>query len=133
VTGSTARRLQEHRQLIVYLVIGVSGVVLDLVLFLLLYNVVGLPEGIATVISTSAGIANNFLLNARFNFKTSDRLWGRFARFYLVGVAGILVTLVLFAVFSTWAGWDPNVVKVLSLPVVAVLQYSINRKWTFTP
>lgn len=133
MTGALARGLQVHRHFVLYMVIGMSGVLVDLALFLLLYNVVGIPEGIATVLSTSAGIANNFALNVRYNFRTRDRLLSRFARFYLVGVTGIVLTLALFLVLSTWAGWDPNVVKVISLPAVAILQYVINKKWTFTP
>ncbi|PKW13613.1 GtrA family protein [Saccharopolyspora spinosa] len=119
------------RSLLRYAVIGASGVLLDYLLFLLLFNAVGLHEQIANAISTTAGITNNFVLNTLFNFRKRDRILVRFLRFYAVGVAGIVWSFVLLQVFSGWLGIDPNLVKAGSLPVVLIFQYSINKKWSF--
>lgn len=120
-----------NRSLVLYAVIGLSGVTLDYLLFLLLFNVAGLHEQIANAVSTTAGIVNNFTLNALLNFRTRDRLLVRFARFYAVGLTGIALTFVLLQVFSGFLGVDPNIVKAGSLPVVLLCQYTINRKWSF--
>ncbi|WP_346619997.1 GtrA family protein [Blastococcus montanus] len=120
-----------HRHFFLYQLIGVSGVLLDLVLFLVLYNVVGLHEQIATAISTSAGITNNFLLNSYLNFRKRDGMLRRFARFYSVGLLGIALVAVLLLVFHTWLGVDANVVKVVSMPIVAVFQFVLNKRWSF--
>lgn len=125
------RQFTAYREFILYAAIGVTGVVLDLAAFLVLFNVVGLTEFIATFLSTTLGIGNNFVLNVRFNFRTRDQLLRRFLRFYAVGAAGILLTFGLFALLSGAAGWDPNLVKVISLPVVLVFQFALNKKWTF--
>ncbi|MEV0055046.1 GtrA family protein [Saccharopolyspora shandongensis] len=119
------------RSLLLYAVIGASGVLLDYLLFLLLFNAAGLHEQLANAISTTAGITNNFVLNTLFNFRKRDRIVVRFLRFYAVGVAGIALTFVLLQVFSGWLGIDPNLVKAGSLPVVLIFQYSINKKWSF--
>ncbi len=55
----------------------------------------------------------------------------RFLRFYAVGLVGIGLVAVLLLVFHTWLGVDANVVKVVSLPVVAVLQFLLNKRWSF--
>ncbi|MFI0465069.1 MULTISPECIES: GtrA family protein [Saccharopolyspora] len=119
------------RSLLLYAVIGASGVLLDYLLFLLLFNAAGLHEQLANAISTTAGITNNFVLNTLFNFRKRDRIAVRFLRFYAVGVAGIALTFVLLQVFSGWLGIDPNLVKAGSLPVVLIFQYTINKKWSF--
>ena len=130
--GAPARELwQRHRHFFLYQLIGVSGVLLDLVLFLVLYNVVGLHEQIATAISTSAGITNNFLLNSFLNFRKRDGMLRRFARFYSVGLMGIALVAVLLLTFHTWLGVDANVVKVVSMPIVAVFQFFLNKRWSF--
>jgi putative flippase GtrA len=131
VIDAITRQVSGHREFLLYAVIGVTGVALDLLAFLLLFNVVGLTEFVATFLSTTLGIANNFLLNVRYNFRTRDHLLRRFLRFYVVGAAGILLTFALFALLSGVAGWDPNLVKVVSLPVVLVFQFALNKKWTF--
>lgn len=119
------------RPLLRYAVIGASGVLLDYLLFLLLFNAIGLHEQVANTISTTAGITNNFVLNALFNFRKRDRILVRFLRFYVIGVAGIGLTFVLLQVFSGRLGIDPNLVKAGSLPVVLIFQYTINKKWSF--
>ncbi|MGY1849642.1 MULTISPECIES: GtrA family protein [unclassified Blastococcus] len=127
-----ARELwQRHRQFFVYQLIGVSGVLLDLVLFLVLYNVVGMHEQLATALSTSAGITNNFLLNSYLNFRKRDGMLRRFARFYSVGLLGIALVAVLLLVFHTWLGVDANIVKVVSMPIVAIFQFVLNKRWSF--
>lgn len=126
-----ARPALVSRQLVLYTLIGAGGVVLDFLLFLFLFHVAGLHEQIASAIGITAAIVESFTLNTLFNFRKTDRLLGRFARFYAVGTGGIALTFVLLAVFAGPLGLDPTVVKACSLPLVLVFQYSLNRRWSF--
>lgn len=128
-TAPAPRRLS--RQLLSYTLIGGSGVALDLVVFLLLHNTAGMNEQFANAISTTLGIANNFVLNARFTFERRDRLVVRFLRFYAVGLTGIVLTNLLFLAFTDGLGIDANLIKAASLPLVLALQFVLNRKWSF--
>ncbi|MFE6484303.1 GtrA family protein [Streptomyces sp. NPDC057757] len=119
------------RQLLRYSLIGGSGLALDLVLFLLLHNLAGMDEQFANAISTTLGIANNFVLNALFTFERRDRIVVRFLRFYAVGLTGIALTNLLFLVLTDALGIDANLVKVGSLPLVLALQFALNKKWSF--
>lgn len=129
--SSTRRRPLVSRSLLVYAVIGVSGVTLDFCLFLVLFNVFGLHPQISNALSITAGIANNFTWNTLFNFRKRDRILLRFARFYSVGLAGIALTFVLLAAFSGELGMNPNIVKACSLPLVLIFQYTLNKRWSF--
>lgn len=134
MTGTEPRTLGRglvSRQLVLYALIGASGVLLDYALFLLLFNVAGWHEQVANAVSTTAGITNNFLLNAFFNFRKHDRILLRALRFYTVGAAGIGLTFLLLEMFSGWLGINANLVKALSLPVVLLFQYTVNKKWSF--
>ncbi|MFJ6083988.1 GtrA family protein [Streptomyces sp. NPDC092369] len=130
VTAENSRS-KTVRQLVRYTVIGGSGVVIDFVVFLLLHNLAGMDEQLANALSTTLGIANNFVLNALFTFERRDRLVVRFLRFYAVGLTGIVFTNLLFLAFTNGLGIDANVVKAASLPLVLALQFVLNRKWSF--
>jgi putative flippase GtrA len=119
------------RQLVRYTLIGGTGVAVDLLVFLLLHNAVGLGEQLANWISTTLGITNNFVLNALITFDRRDRIVVRFLRFYAVGLTGIALTFLLFLVFTDSLGIDANLVKAGSLPLVLALQFVLNRKWSF--
>lgn len=122
---------QARGSLVRYAAIGAVGVCLDYGLFVVLFDLVGLHEQIANALSTTAGIVNNFALNALLNFRRRDRLLARFLRFYAVGLSGIALTFLLLAVFAGGLGVSADLVKAASLPLVLVLQYTINRRWSF--
>lgn len=128
---TSASEILDRGSFWLYTLIGLSGVLLDYGAFLVLFNIAGVHEQIANALSTTLGITNNFTLNTLFNFRKRDRLAVRFARFYLVGLAGIGLTFLLLHLFSGWLGMDPNLVKAGSLPLVLVLQYTLNKKWSF--
>ncbi|OAH10118.1 GtrA family protein [Streptomyces jeddahensis] len=120
------------RDFVLYSVIGATGVLVDLAAFWLLYEVFGLPAQCANALSTTFGITNNFTWNALFTFRRRDRLLRRFCRFYLVGLAGMAVTSILLFLFSGVLHVDPNLVKAASLPAVLIVQYVLNRTWSFS-
>lgn len=120
-----------RRQFLLYTAIGLSGVLLDYALFLALTRWGGLHHQLANALSTSAGILNNFALNAWFNFKVRDRLLRRFLGFYAVGLSGLAATAGLLLVFVDLLHLPPALVKLGSLVVVLLLQYNLNRWLTF--
>lgn len=112
-----------------YALIGVCGVTLDMVLFALLV-VAGVLPVLATVLSTVAGIVNNYVLNARYNFKSKANLvQGR--RFLIVGLLGLVVAAASLQVLTS-VGLGALSAKLLSLPLVVVSQFLANKRWTFS-
>jgi putative flippase GtrA len=111
-----------------YALIGISGVTLDTLLYLVLTRG-GVPPVAATVLSTTAGILNNYVLNAKLNFGTSLNLvHGR--RFLTVGLLGLVVAAVSLQVLIE-LGMDDVVAKLVSVPVVVVSQFVANKRWSF--
>jgi putative flippase GtrA len=111
-----------------YAAIGVSGVLLDTLLFVFLTRL-GLIPVAATALSTCAGIMNNYLLNARYNFRTAPNLvHGR--RFFIVGLLGLGVAAGSLQLLIS-AGMAPLPAKLASLPCVLVSQFAANKYWTF--
>jgi putative flippase GtrA len=111
-----------------YSVIGVSGVTLDTLLFAVLVWG-GMIPVVATVLSTVAGITNNYLLNARFNFRTRVNLV-HFRRFMTVGLVGLAVAAGSLQLLIS-AGMSPLPAKLVSLPCVLVSQFMANKHWAF--
>lgn len=119
-----------QREFFIYCVIGVGGVAIDLVVFYILYNLGGLNEGIANVISTSLGITNNFYLNYRFNFKGRGMFWYRFGAFYLVGLLGIFITSILL-LGGAALQISPNFTKAVAVVIVTIIQFLLNKNVSF--
>ena len=111
-----------------YGLIGISGVTLDFVLFALLIRL-GVGPLPATVLSTLAGIGNNYVLNAKLNFGTGLALSSGW-RFLAVGVVGLLVAAGSLELLLR-AGMAELTAKLVSVPCVVAAQYAANRSWSF--
>lgn len=105
-----------------------TGLFLDLAAF---FSLVGLGASplFATSISTSAGILNNYLWNSILNFDL--RLSGyRGAKYLTVGFVGLATSAgILQALLGI--GLPVGSAKLLSIPLVVLLQFLANKSWTF--
>jgi putative flippase GtrA len=126
--AGTLRRLFGPASVGRYAAIGITGVLLDAVLYVLLTRA-GVPPVPATVLSTTAGILNNYVLNATLNFGTGLNLvHGR--RFLTVGLVGLVVAAASLQALIA-LGLDDLVAKAISIPVVVVSQFVVNKRWSF--
>ena len=118
------------RNLILYGIIGGLSSGLDFVVFTLLFKLLGMNELAANVISVHCGIFLSFFLNSRYNFKKTDNFWGRFIPFYLTGLFGLALSSAIL-----WAGGrlgvDSLLTKLVSIVIVALVQFFINRAVAF--
>lgn len=118
------------KQFIKYTIIGLSGVSIDFVLYSALITFTPINFLIANFLSISIAIINNFVLNAFLNFRKKDKLLLRFLSFYIIGFLGILISQILLLVFVKF-GIGEVLAKFLTLPFILILQFILNRKFSF--
>ncbi len=70
-------------------------------------------------------------MNIIFNFKVYDKLFFRFLSYSSVSGVGLLLSAGFLYFFHNKAGFDGNLVKVASLPVVFLTQYLLNKAISF--
>lgn len=120
-----------YQRFLGYSLIGVVGVTLDFVSFLLLTQFLGVNYLIANSVSTSLGITNNFFLNAFLNFSVRDQLLKRFAIFYSVGILGLAISSLLLYVLIDLADLSSLIAKLITTPIVTLVQFNLNRHYSF--
>ncbi len=123
--------VRKYENMIKYGVIGASAVVVDLALFVLLHEVAGTAAWLAHSVSVGVAVVWSFLLNAFFNFRTTDKLLARFVSFASVAFVGYLIGLVIIAVGVGPLDMGGTVSKVISMPVVFITQYILNSRISF--
>ena len=117
------------RELILYGLIGGFCAALDFGV----YTVLGLwiPYLWANVISVHCGIFTSFFLNRSLNFKVKDKAAQRFTIFYLVGLSGLALSEGLIWLLASQFAWNPILAKLLTVFVVALYQFLLNKFITF--
>jgi dolichol-phosphate mannosyltransferase len=135
-------------------VVGFSGLFVDIVVFYLLRELIGLPLYLSTALSIETAIVNNFLWNDAWTFADlaqKQKGWrARFARFYkfnlvcLIGAVlqvGIMAAILAIPAVSqipalagslTTADWADNAheyfAKVVAIALVTLWNFWINLK-----
>ena len=119
------------RNIILYGIIGGFCAALDFGVYTVLcyWNI--MPYLWANVISIHVGIFTSFILNRSLNFKVKDRVAARFLSFYIVGVIGLGISELMLYLMVTISGWNELICKLLSIIVVALTQFILNRYITF--
>jgi len=115
-----------RRQLPLYFLIGASGVTLDFLVYSLLVKGVDCHHQVANAAGYSSGTILSFALNARFNFNTRDLLMARFASFCGVAFLGWASSAGILFVTIDHLTWNKYLAKLVTIAVVALLQYNLN-------
>ena len=87
--------------------------------------------GAANLLGYLAGTLLSFALNRVLTFGMRDRVAQRLAMFLGVAAIGFGASAALLALLVDVFHVDPRIAKLLTLPMVVVLQFTLNRKLTF--
>lgn len=124
------QRWAQHRNLILYGFIGGSAVLVDVGLFTLLHELFGWSAIASNSVSVPVSVVWSFTLNATINFKTTDVILARLASFTVVSGIGFIASLLI--IWGVEGLGQPGLVaKLVSLPIVFLLQYFLNSRLTF--
>ena len=123
----------KFRHLILYGIIGSFSSSLDFLIYTLLVQVIGIQYLVSNCISVLGGITTSFILNRNYNFKVKDHAKRRFSIFLTVGLCGLLMSnMILYLCIEVWS-MDKLISKLLSIVLVVLFQFLINKYFTFKP
>ncbi len=118
------------KQLILYALCGLTGVLVDFLIFITLQTL-KIPTLLVNTISVTSGIFTSFLLNRRITFKRFDAIFLRIFSFFTVGILGLMLSNALILIFLNLFS-NSTVAKILTLPFVLLFQFTLNRTITFS-
>lgn len=119
------------RNLILYGIIGGFCAALDFGVYTALCYFDIMPYLWANIISIHVGIFMSFFLNRSLNFKVKDKAAQRFLSFYAVGLTGLGISEGMLYLMVTKGGWNEIACKLVSIVVVALIQFLLNKFITF--
>ena len=121
----------QFRNLILYGLIGGFCAALEFAVYTVLCEFDIMPYLWANVISIHVGIFTSFVLNRSVNFKVKDKAAVRFLSFYTVGLVGLGISELMLYLMVTVGGMNELVCKLVSIVVVALIQFVLNKYITF--
>ena len=117
----------KYYDILVYLVFGVLTTVVNYIVYLPCYNVLGLSSSVSNLIAWVVAVAFAFVTNKPFVFRSHDwsakTLVPELTRFIGTRLgSGGLETLILL-IFVDWLGMNGNIWKLITSVLVVVLNY----------
>ena len=117
-------------QFLLYCICGGLGVSTDYAIYYLAFTGGMWYQG-ANGLGYLAGTLMSFTLNRVFTFGMRDRVLQRLLMFLSIAAVGFAASALLLWVLVQTLGVDPRIAKLLTLPMVVLLQFSLNRRITF--
>ncbi|NER06047.1 MAG: glycosyltransferase family 2 protein, partial [Okeania sp. SIO3C4] len=121
--------------------VGFSGVFVDMTVFYLLREVLGLGLTRSAILSAEAGIINNFLWNDLWTFgdiSRSQRGWRkrvkRLLKFNLICLAGLILNVLIINLLFNLLEVNEYIAKLIAIATVTLWNFWINLKlsWRVT-
>ena len=133
LTDSQVNLLQDIAQnkFVTYLFIGGFAASIDVGIFIFLHELIEIKSLISHSISVPISAIFSFSANAYLNFKKSDLLFYRFVSFSAVVGIGYLLGILIIFIIDNVLQLGGTLGKLVSLPFVVILQFSLNSKITF--
>lgn len=132
------KKRTESGKMLRFMMVGLSGTVVDFALLTFLKEAVGLATLLANSLSFCAGLINNFTWNRLWTFADSQNsnLVTQFIKFGAVSIIGLLlnniIVLLLESPFSfIFGGYAYLPAKVIATGIVFLWNFTANRYWTF--
>ena len=122
----------KYRNFILYSLIGCINTVVDFGIFAILrIPQIDLHYLLANIISYHCGLICSFILNKKYNFKVKDKTTKRFISFYAISLLAIAASEGLLVLFIDVCNLNDMLSKVLSMIIIAVIQFFFVKRYTF--
>jgi len=130
--GEGVRRPSNWLQLLKFGVVGGSGYVINLAVFVVLSADLGLHHMAAAVGAFCVAVTSNFLWNRYWTFGAGDGPAGfQAVRFFAVSVAALLLNLVVLEALVSGASLGGLASQAIAVAVAMPFNFLGNRLWTF--
>jgi dolichol-phosphate mannosyltransferase len=127
------RKRSNWEQLVKFCVVGGSGYVVNLAVYLLLLDVVGLHYISAAIGSFLVAVTNNYALHRLWTFRSQrGGVAYQGSRFFLVSTMALLANLAVLQVLVS-AGLGEKVAQAIAIVLVTPVNFIGNKLWSFGP
>jgi dolichol-phosphate mannosyltransferase len=130
--GAAARRPASWWQLLKFGVVGGSGYLINLAVFAVLADNLGVHHAIAAIGAFAVAVTNNFLWNRYWTFGPGDGSAGfQAARFFAVSLASLGLNLVVLEALVSGGAVGDLTAQAIAVAVAMPFNFLGNKLWTF--
>lgn len=120
------------KEFVKFCMVGATNFVIDISIYTALTRLLGIYYIIAAIISASIAITWSFFINKKWTFKDVDRrVRTQYVKFFIANIISLITSLILLYISVDIYGINDLLAKVIITVLVAFLNFTINKLWTF--
>lgn len=119
------------RRLATFCVVGGLGAAVNTAALALLHSGLHWPVAAASALATELAIVHNYVLNDRVTFGLPSLSASRFARFNMVSIGGLAVTVATVTLLSAATGMPVVVANLGGMVLALAWNFVANLRWTW--
>lgn len=127
--------IKKHREMIVYLVVGVATTLINFAVHFTLEYVTDLDAFLIVFISWIFAVIFAYLTNKLWVFKSrsfkKDVIVHEITSFTLARLFSLVIEEIMFLIFVSWLGFGQGVIKIVAGVVVIILNYIFSKMFIF--
>lgn len=122
----------KYYNIIAYGLIGGLSALIDYMVFVVLMYISEKENYLYFhVASYIIGTFISFILNSKYNFKKNNKTAQRLTKFIMVGISGLILSLILMNSIRNYLNISEYLTKIIVIILIAIFQYTLNKKITF--
>ena len=127
----------QNKRLIRYLVVGIVGIVINQIVFLVIFNNTGIPYFIAGHLGSTVSVFANYVMNDSWTWKDSGApgiiqwIW-RGIKYGATRVVGMSIGTISQIAFVEILLIDPAIANVLKIGVGVLWGFGASEKWVWS-
>ena len=127
---------REWKKVFKFGIVGISGIVVNLVLLFLLVEYASINKDLASPVAIELAILNNFIWNDLWTFRTGENRkyssrWHRLAAFNIVSAGGAVINYGIFLLLTAWFGVYYITAQFIGILLGFVWNFMVNRRVTW--
>jgi putative flippase GtrA len=130
--GAAARQPANWWQLLKFGIVGGSGYLINLGVFALLADNLGIHYLVAAIVAFAVAVSNNFLWNRYWTFGPGEGSAGfQAVRFFAISLASLIINLAALKVLIAGAGMGEIPAQAIAVALAMPFNFLGNKLWTF--
>jgi putative flippase GtrA len=130
--GAAARRPASWVQLVKFGLVGGSGYLINLAVFAVLAETLGVHHVLAAIGAFCVAVTNNFLLNRHWTFGAGEGHAGFQAmRFFAVSIAALTINLIALEALVSGTTLGDLPAQAIAVAIAMPFNFLGNKLWTF--
>jgi putative flippase GtrA len=130
--GAAVRRPASWLQLFKFGIVGGTGYLINLAVFVLLASSLGVHHAVAAVAAFCVAVSSNFFWNRHWTFEPGDDHPAfQAARFFAVSVASLLINLAVLEALVRGTSLGVIAAQAIAVAVAMPFNFLGNKLWTF--